>query len=308
LNVSLNPLVSIIINNYNYGDFLDDAINSALLQTHQNCEVIVVDDGSTDKSREIIEKYQNNITSIFKENGGQSSALNVGFRASKGEIICFLDSDDEFCSDKVHEVFQRFHESQDIEWCFHTLKLIDLNRQEISPDDNYRLSSLEWDFRKNILNGERLPYIHSATTGLSFRRSLLEKIFPIPEVIKITSDNYLKLTATALAKGFFISQGLALQKIHGNNAYTLKSHRSHLEAEVLVRTAYGIRLRFPFLSKTADGLLALGISMFLRFGGVDVESKKVIHNYFLLVNLIEKFNIKIKVFYCWFKCYGLSQN
>src|SRR6185503_17693345 len=88
------PLISIIINNYNYGRFLSDAIDSALQQTYKNIEVIVVDDGSTDHSREIMANYGNTIISILKENGGQGSAYNAGFLVSHGTFICNLDADD----------------------------------------------------------------------------------------------------------------------------------------------------------------------------------------------------------------------
>ena len=89
-----NRLASIIINNYNYGRFLADAIDSALSQTYPHVEVIVVDDGSTDSSRVIIGRYGDRITAVLKENGGQASAFNAGFRVSLGETIVFLDADD----------------------------------------------------------------------------------------------------------------------------------------------------------------------------------------------------------------------
>ena len=94
-SVSENPLVS-IISNYNYERFLEEAIDGALDQTYSNVEVIVVDDGSTDDCRRIIAGYGKRIVTVSKENGGQASACNVGFQASKGEIVIFLDA--ETCS------------------------------------------------------------------------------------------------------------------------------------------------------------------------------------------------------------------
>src|SRR4029078_7561808 len=84
------PLVSIIINNYNYAPYLAAAIDSALAQDYGKSELIVVDDGSTDCSQGIIASYGSQLTAIYKQNGGQASALNVGFAASCGEIIIFL--------------------------------------------------------------------------------------------------------------------------------------------------------------------------------------------------------------------------
>src|SRR5687768_4590814 len=102
------PLVSIIINNYNYGRFLAEAIDSALAQTYQNCEVIVVDDGSTDNSRDIIEDYGSKLIPVLKKNGGQSSAFNQSFQVSTGSIICFLDSDDTLSSSAMEKVVDSF--------------------------------------------------------------------------------------------------------------------------------------------------------------------------------------------------------
>lgn len=86
--------LSIIIRNYNYGRFLRDAIDSALAQTYPLTEVVIVDDGSTDDSRNILAAYGARCRVILKENGGEASAANAGFAASTGDIVLFLDSDD----------------------------------------------------------------------------------------------------------------------------------------------------------------------------------------------------------------------
>jgi len=90
----LEPFVSIVIDNYNYRQYLGEAINSALDQTYRAVEVIVVDDGSTDQSREVICDYGDRVISIFKDNGGQASAMNIGFARSHGDFVIFLDADD----------------------------------------------------------------------------------------------------------------------------------------------------------------------------------------------------------------------
>ena len=87
-------LVSIIINNYNYARYLAAAIDSALAQTWHPLEVIVVDDGSTDDSWAVIERYGDRVHAIRQPNGGQGAAYNAGFAASRGEWVMFLDSDD----------------------------------------------------------------------------------------------------------------------------------------------------------------------------------------------------------------------
>ena len=98
--------VSIIINNYNYAQYLPSCIESAVAQTYGNTEVIVADDGSTDNSRAIIESYGSSVIPTFKLNGGQASALNAGYKKSSGDLVIFLDSDDILWPSCVSEVIR----------------------------------------------------------------------------------------------------------------------------------------------------------------------------------------------------------
>src|SRR4051812_18099831 len=86
--------VDILVNNYNYGHFLPEAIDSALAQDHPAVNVIVVDDGSTDDSRRRLQAYDGRVQIVLKENGGQASALNAGFAVSGADVVIFLDADD----------------------------------------------------------------------------------------------------------------------------------------------------------------------------------------------------------------------
>jgi glycosyltransferase involved in cell wall biosynthesis len=96
-------LATVLITSYNYAAFLPEAIDSALGQTHPEVEVVVVDDGSTDDSRETIARYGDRIVPVLQENAGQASATNAGFAASRGDIVCLLDADDFFAPEKVAE-------------------------------------------------------------------------------------------------------------------------------------------------------------------------------------------------------------
>ncbi len=100
--------VDVIVNNYNYARYLRDAIGSALEQTHPHVRVIVVDDGSTDDSREVIASYGSEIVAVFKENGGQASALNAGVERSSGEAVVFLDADDMLAPDIAARIAAAF--------------------------------------------------------------------------------------------------------------------------------------------------------------------------------------------------------
>ena len=98
---NLKMLVSIVISNYNYEQFLRQAIDSALNQSYSNIQVVVVDDASTDGSRDIIDEYDNIEKCLLGSNLGQNRALNEGFRLARGEIVIFLDSDDFLTPDAV---------------------------------------------------------------------------------------------------------------------------------------------------------------------------------------------------------------
>jgi len=89
-----SPLVSVIIPNFNYSQFLKTAIESVLSQTYVNFELIVVDDGSTDDSLQVIRGYGNKLKLLTQKNSGVASARNLGIESARGKFICFLDSDD----------------------------------------------------------------------------------------------------------------------------------------------------------------------------------------------------------------------
>ena len=101
-----NPLVSIIIPVYNGANFVREAIDSALAQTYKNIEIIVVNDGSTDNTEEILKSYGNKITFYTKPNGGVSSALNYGIKKMKGEYFSWLSHDDLYAKNKVTAVVE----------------------------------------------------------------------------------------------------------------------------------------------------------------------------------------------------------
>ena len=90
------PLVTIYITNHNYGKFVKKAINSVLSQTYKNFELIIIDDGSTDNSKKIINKYKNNskIKIFYQANKGLTVSNNLAIRASQGKYIMRLDADD----------------------------------------------------------------------------------------------------------------------------------------------------------------------------------------------------------------------
>ncbi|MBE9209866.1 glycosyltransferase [Nostoc sp. LEGE 06077] len=291
------PLVSIVIGNYNYDRFINQAIDSALNQTYTNIEIIVVDDGSQDNSREIIKGYGDKIIPIFKENGGQPSVYNIAFAISKGEIICFLDSDDIFLPNKVEEIVNIFKSYKQIGWCFHSLQLTDKkgNYLNITTAKNFIFG--ESDFRAKIKSGRIPPYIPTSS-ALSFRRSLLEQILPMPTSKEITaSDYYVKFMAVALEKGFMLHKNLTYQRIHDNNAATLRKDKLHMKAREYLFTGKWIRQELPQFEKFANKLLSFAIYMNWSSGNTDIVNIQGIRMYLDSNSILDKINIYSRAVY-----------
>ena len=209
------PLVSILISNYNCDRYLASAIDSALNQTYLNIEIIVVDDGSSDKSRQIIENYTDNIIAIFKENGGQASAINAGFAASQGEIICLLDADDLWLPSKVDEVVAAFKAHPQAAVAYHKVQNINSTDLPIGKP---------WPPYKPIMgNIKRLVsktggwWPFPPSTALSFSRQFLTAVMDIPQAeYRLCADAYLADLAPFF--GEVVGIGLVLSQFRQHDA------------------------------------------------------------------------------------------
>ncbi len=290
---SLQPLVSVLINNYNYGRFLRRAIDSVLHQTYDNVEIIVVDDGSSDGSYSTIQSYGDAVIPVIKANGGQDTAFNVGFEHSRGEIVCFLDADDRFSPDKLKKVVDCFANSPEAEWCFHALLLKEtytgkvLGKTRAFPKQ--KDTSTLCDFRQ-LMRWGRLPFYPMSTSGLCFRRSLLDQILPMPETfIKTSADRYLRSAAMGLAAGYYLEESLTIQGIHGSNAATLRADRPFLLERQIV-TAYLLRTQVPQLRLYANRLFARGLCAYDAVKGEEIEPEyeQLIQSYYALCSALDR--------------------
>lgn len=108
------PKVSVVIPTYNRADYIEETVNSVLNQTYKDFELIVVDDGSTDNTLEILEKYKNKIKVIAQKNSERAISRNTGVKNSSGEYIAFLDSDDIWIENKLEQQVEILDSKKDV--------------------------------------------------------------------------------------------------------------------------------------------------------------------------------------------------
>jgi glycosyltransferase involved in cell wall biosynthesis len=207
------PLVSIIIDNYNYASFLGAAIRSALDQSYDRIEVIVVDDGSTDDSRAVIAGFGDRIRAIFQPNQGQSGAFNSGFAACRGDIVLFLDSDDALRADAVAEIVAAWREGvAKAQFCLATVDAEGGFLGNVFPNFPPGLTS-EAIRAETIRSG---LYPCPPTSGNAYARSFLLEMMPLRKVIA-GADGPLNTVAPLYGDVVTIDKPLGYYRVHGRN-------------------------------------------------------------------------------------------
>ena len=264
-----HPLVSVLINNYNYGNYLRQAIDSVLSQNYSKLEIVVVDDGSDDNSIDVLSSYSaEEVKAVLKENSGQASAFNAGFLAATGDLILLLDADDYFYPEKVSEIVSLFEKNSELGWIFHQLEYVNAKDEKIhvTSEPSLRIEKSQLiDVRQALTKGKRLNY--TIPCGLCFRRKCIESILPMPESRGVTiSDNYIKYAALSLFPGLILARKLAIQRIHNRNNYTFRSNNQKLQAEINVKTGYYLRKMFPQLKNLGNKLFARGCGEMIANG------------------------------------------
>ena len=211
-------LASVVVNNHNYGRFLRFAIDSALAQTHPEVEVIVVDDGSTDDSREVIASYGDRIAPIYKRNGGQASAINLGVESAHGEVLFFLDADDALKPDIVERVVRAFEADQRVVWVMFRLEIINADGRPtgvLRPQAH--IPRRDGDLRRSIIE---FPFdiVRTATSGNAFSARVIRTILPIPEAVYFSgADWYLSPLAGLFGRCVFLDSVGGSYRVHGSN-------------------------------------------------------------------------------------------
>ena len=262
------PSVSVIINNYNYENFIEQAVASVLDQDYKNIELVIVDDGSSDNSKEIISRYSGQAEILIKENGGQASAFNAGFYKSSGDIVCFLDSDDYFFAGKVAKVVDLFGKYAEAGWVFHQLQYTDKNGAFL-PDVEERATEdlIFTDFREQLRSVKKMPYF-PATTALSFRREILLNVFPVPEIFRISADSFLRLTSLCQSPGVLCPDNLSAHRQHGDNLFVTHPDMHRKWAENDIHVAFYLHERFPEFRAFTNRMFSRGAGRLMAIKGL----------------------------------------
>jgi glycosyltransferase involved in cell wall biosynthesis len=231
-------LLTVIIANYNYAEFIADAIDSALGLDWPTVEVIVVDDGSSDGSRSVIERYGDRITAIFQPNGGHTAACNTGLARSRGDVVIFLDSDDRLEPSLVKELAAVWHEG--VSKVQFQMKIIDAKGQPTgSVFPQYDVVPTPGDIRTWFMTAGAYPT--PPGSGNAYARTFLEKIFPL-DVAERFSDCHCLSAAPYLGDVMTVAKPLVAYRVHGRNDGAL----SHLNVGRFGAEVSRARRRFAY--------------------------------------------------------------
>jgi glycosyltransferase involved in cell wall biosynthesis len=222
------PTVTVVVTTYNYGRFIEQAIDSVLAQEYpqEKIQIVVVDDGSTDDTAERVRKYGSRIDYFRKPNGGQASALNLGLARARGEIVALLDADDMFLPRKLACAVDAFQGNDSLGMVYHPQLEWNIETNEVIASKPALFSG---DLRSNP--EQVLSYFILPASCVSFRRESLAPLQPIPENIRMLADAYLITLLPLISPVLAISEPLTQYRIHGSNSYYVDEQRASLPAQ-----------------------------------------------------------------------------
>jgi glycosyltransferase involved in cell wall biosynthesis len=221
--------LSIVIANYNYGRYVSQAIDSALAVDWPAVEIVVVDDGSKDDSREVIESYGDKVTAIFQKNAGQRAANNVGFAVTSGDMVVFLDADDLLDPAIAREVAAV--------WSPGASKVQVLMRRvdkALRPLGSVFPRLTHSPTPRQIRDWSRasMEYPTPPGSGNVYARKFLEKIFPLGDNRDSSTDSTCIAMAPFLGDVITVTKALVSYRIHGGNDSNMLSNDANFGREV----------------------------------------------------------------------------
>jgi glycosyltransferase involved in cell wall biosynthesis len=222
----MKPLISVVIPAFNSGSFIGEAIESILSQRYSPIEIICVDDGSTDGTREIISEFGEKARYFYQENRGVSAARNSGISSSRGELIAFLDADDCWETDKLEKEYSIFEGNPKIGLVhtdvYHWLPaqdrraVVEGTRNSVKGDDYVGLF-----FRNSII-----------TSSVMVRRECLDCVGVFDENLKVSEDWDLWIRIARRFPLVHIPEPLVFYRVHPGSLTTNKGKM--LEGDLLV--------------------------------------------------------------------------
>lgn len=266
------PLVTVLIDTYNHERFIERAINSVLDQDMpmDGVEILVVDDGSTDGTPDIVRRFEPRVRLLCKPNGGQASAFNFGFSQVRGQIIATLDGDDYWAREKLRRVLETLEANPAVGMVGHGFyEQYSDGRPNglILPGSPYRLDLTS---RQNAELFRHLAAFFG-TSRMTIRKSVLDQILPIPEELTIEADEYIFTLAPALRPAMILNEPLCYYGIHSQNLFQFgkfepaKARRKMKILDVLMRE---LPLRLEKFGATEEIAAAL-------FQGARVEAGRI---------------------------------
>jgi hypothetical protein len=213
------PSIAIVVNNYNYERYVGAAVASALSQSEPADQVIVVDDGSTDGSRAVLEQYAARADLVFQENAGQGAAFNAGWARVSSDVVVFLDSDDLLWPAAVEAIRATWQPDQaKLHWSMTVIDASGRPTGELFPPRELVSGFL----RDQLLTTgpENVVFASPPTSGNAFSADALRSVMPLDEIRwRIAADTPL-LTAAPLAGSLVVHpEPLSAYRIHGDNAW-----------------------------------------------------------------------------------------
>ncbi|GAB3099693.1 glycosyltransferase family 2 protein [Lysobacter terrae] len=222
MTAAANTTFSVIVTCYNYKNFVEEAVDSALAQTRAPAQVIVVDDGSTDGSTELLQKRYGNdprVTLLCGENGGQLVAFQRGVAAAQGDVLCFLDADDRWDANYLEKIGAVYDARRDVGFVFSDIALFGQEQRTVGFADKAT------DLGYTAISTYVLTYWYGApTSALSLRADYARRCLELPldyaRTWRLSADNCLVYGASVLgARKYYLPTGSVGYRIHGNNGW-----------------------------------------------------------------------------------------
>lgn len=207
--------VSVIIPNYNYGRFLSEAVESVLAQTYPCREIIVVDDGSTDNSLEILARYEGKVRVVRQKNCGVGMARNAGVRNSTSDLVAFLDADDYWMPDKIEKQIQCFRQDEKVGVVSCGMQEFDVSGKII----HYYHSNQEGWIAEKILTFNTQVVIGGS--AVLIKRDIFEAVggYDVRKELHPSEDWELGYRLALVSKIAFVPEILVSYRNHGDNGH-----------------------------------------------------------------------------------------